>query len=304
MEFHENVRTTEHEKAKWPRQGYLIARTGKGITLRVVYSDESGVGNIGKEPITVVTAIVIDMDRDWHAIEHDLNQARIHAPDTVLETKRVLKGKKFYSLLRKNADLEQQIDGALHPNASQIAKEAFEARQCLHKVFEVLIKYRIPIFYGAVDRQGFIDYQKRPRATEEDKTATAYDIAFSECLVRLDSTAWTFTSERLLWIADRSDRQREPATKSALELYRLGQITSIAKQLGKPEDISRISVADTIYFGHSSESVALQLADVCCSTVTNYLLEESYGWTYSATDQYWIIRRQVVNDGSPIILKP
>lgn len=276
--------------------------------MKVVYSDESGVGNIEKEPITVVAAIVINMDRDWNAVEHDLNFVRIHAPDTVLEPKRVLKGKKFYSLLRKNADLEQQIDGALHPNASQIAKEAVEARQCLHKVFEILIKYRIPIVYGAVDRKGFDEYQAKRRSRiqfpeeDEDKT-TAYDIAFSECLVRLDSAAWTFTDERLLWIADRSDKQREPATKTALELYRSGQVTSIARQLGKAEDIGRISVADTIYFGHSSESVALQLADVCCSTVTNYLLEQFYGWTYSATDQYWIIRRQVMNDGSPIILK-
>jgi len=294
----------EDTQTEWPKQGSLVAKTCEGITLRVVYSVESGVGSIEKEPITVVAAIVINMDRDWDAIEHDLNFVRIHAPDTVLEPKRVLKGKKFYSLLRKNADLEQQIRGVPSPKAGQIAKEAVEARQCLHKVFEVLIKYRIPIVYGAVDRKGFAEWQKRrqSRLSEEDKT-TAYDIAFSECLVRLDSAAWTFTNERLLWIADRSDKQREPATKSALELYRSGVVTSIAKQLGKPEDISRISVADTIYFGHSSESVALQLADVCCSTVTNYLLEQFYERTYSATPEYWIIRRQIMNDGAPIVLK-
>jgi hypothetical protein len=285
-----------------PKRGYLLGITNEAITLRVVYSDESGVGNIEKEPITVVTAIVVNMDRDWDAIEKDLNLIRLDAPDALLEQKRVLKGRKFYSLLRKDAENQQKSDHVTEAT-EQIAREAVEATRCLHRIFGVLIKYRIPIFYGAVDRRGLINYQKQPTIPNQDRTATSYDIAFAECLGRLDSAAWTFTDERLLWIADRSDSQREPATKSGLAFYQSQQVTAISRQLGKSEDLGRISVADTIYFGHSSDSVALQLADVCCSTITNYLLEAFYDWTYSATSQYWIIRRQVMNDGTPVLLK-
>ena len=269
--------------------------------MRVVYSDESGVGNIKKEPLTVVAALVINVDRDWDDIERDLNLIRLRAPDYLLESKRSLKGKKFYSLLRKDAEADER--GLDETVKLQIARQAEDAKQILNQILAVLIKYRIAVFYGAVDRQGLINYQKRPNVSVEEKTTTPYDLAFSECLGRVDSAAWTFTNERLLWIADRSDKEREPATKSGLEFYRSTQVTAIPKQLGKVEDIGRISIADTIYFGNSSESIALQLADVCCSTITNYLLEQLYGWTYCATDFYMVIRRQVMNDGAPVVLQ-
>lgn len=301
MEFHEKV---VNQKSEWPRRGYLVGRTCEGITLRVVYSDESGVGNIDKEPVTVVTAIVVNLDRDWEDVERELNNLRKDAPAAAIEGDRILKGKSIYSLLRKNAELEQQRDGALHPNARQIRDEAITLRQFLHRLFGVIVKYRIPIFYGAVDRKGLIEYQKQPTLSDTEKSATAYNLAFAECLARLDAAASTFTNERLLWIADRSDKQREPATKSELEYYRSATAENLELLFGEPNaEASRISVADTIYFGHSSDSIALQLADVCCSTVTNYLLEQFYDWTYSATSEYWLIRRQIMNHGAPIILK-
>ena len=270
--------------------------------MRIGYSDESGMGNIQREPVTVVTAIVINVDRDWDDIERDLGSVRLHAPDYLLEAGRVLKGKKFYGLLRKDAEVhERDLSEVV---ARQIEEEADQTKHFLHQVLAVLIKYRIPIFYGAVDRQGLINYQQLPNVSVEEKTVTPYDIAFSECLGRLDSAVFTFTNERLLWIADRSDTQREPATRSGLSFYRSQQVTSISRLLGKPEDQFRISIADTVYFGHSSESVALQLADVCCSTITNFLLEQFYGRTYCASDYYSVIRKQVLNDGAPVILRP
>ena len=165
-------RRDKNKQAEWPQRGYLLGKTGNGVVLRVVYSDESGVGDIKKEPLTVVAAIVINMDRDWDAVDHDLNFLRIHAPDALLEPKRVLKGKKIYGLLRKNAEVQQKRREVSDDVARQIAKEAHEATEFLHKIFAVLIKYRIPIFYGAVDRQGLIDYQEQPTLAAEDKEPT------------------------------------------------------------------------------------------------------------------------------------
>jgi len=36
-----------------------------GVAVQVVYSDESGLGSELKEPLTVVAAFVLNMDRDW-----------------------------------------------------------------------------------------------------------------------------------------------------------------------------------------------------------------------------------------------
>jgi len=56
-----------------------------------------------------------------------------------------------------------------------------------------------------------------------------------------------------------------------------------------------LRVIDTIYFGDLHESLALQLADVCCSTITRHLLGEP-----EAEPFYNIIRQQVITDNSLI----
>jgi hypothetical protein len=53
--------------------------------LRVVYSDESGTGDNKKQPITVVTAIVLNMDSQWAPIERDLSEVKLdHIPTKLL----------------------------------------------------------------------------------------------------------------------------------------------------------------------------------------------------------------------------
>jgi len=52
-------------------------------------------------------------------------------------------------------------------------------------------------------------------------------------------------------------------------------------------------LADTIYFGNSEESRALQLADVCCATITRQLRGDPAALPY-----YRALRGQIVNDGA------
>jgi hypothetical protein len=272
-----------NKRCLWPRQGYLIGRTCEGVTVRVVYSDESGVGGIEKEPITVVTAIVINMDRNWNEIEDELHTIRLSTLPQLLENKRSLKGRLLYSAPRKNIP------------------EAADANAILKRILALPVKYGIAIFYGAVDRKGLLNYQSRNDVNlDKEKRASSYDVAFSECLRRLDTAATSFTNERILWIADRSDKEREPATRTNLTYYRFDQeVQPEIDGIARP----KVAVADTIYFGHSAESVALQLADVCCSTITLCLLEKFYRWDYFATDFYQIIKRNVVNDGAPVLCR-
>ena len=264
----------------YPERGYLVARTCRGLIVRVVYSDESGVGNIDKEPITVVTAIVINMDRDWKKIESDLRKVQAETPFQLLENQKILKGRLLYSALRKG-------DSA--------------AEQALKEILAIPVRYRCAIFHGAVDRKGLLNYQQTPNISDVERSASSYTLAFSECLATLDNMANTFTDERLLWIAERSDKEREPATKEALQYYRWKQGLKVLDD--HPDDQPLSVIADTVYFGNPTDSLALQLADVCCSTITNYLLEQFYGRDYCVTDFYERIRQNVGNHATPILLR-
>jgi Protein of unknown function (DUF3800) len=52
-----------------------------------------------------------------------------------------------------------------------------------------------------------------------------------------------------------------------------------------------LHVVDTIYFGDSHESLALQLADVCCATISQHLSGNP-----DAEPFYSLIRSQIVTD--------
>src|SRR5437879_432690 len=99
-----------------------------GPTMRVVYSDESGLGGGEGEPVVVVTAICIDVDRQWHEIERAMTEAIF----AVLSRKLLvggseLKGQKLYQCLRKN-----------RPGAAET----------LTRVLSVVSGNKVPIFYS------------------------------------------------------------------------------------------------------------------------------------------------------------
>jgi Protein of unknown function (DUF3800) len=266
---------------------FALVSSERGETgVRVVYSDESGVGNPDNEPITVVAAAVINIDRSWNAIEAQLYRIVAEAPKNLLADGQSLKGKILYSAVRKNVQPEATIAGSI-----------------LSQVLEIPTKYGVALFYGAVDRKGLANYQARSVSAEE-KSATSYDVAFKRCLERVDAAARAFIDkhERILWIADRSDGKREPATKVSLSSHRFAQRPS-DESLEDDFRLTDSCLVDTVYFGNSADSIALQLADVCCSTITLSLLEQFYGWNPCVGEFYERLRLRVMNDGTPVHLR-
>jgi hypothetical protein len=109
-------------------------------------------------------------------------------------------------------------------------------------------------------------------------------------------------NEQVLWIHDhRGSTQQEHQTKTGLRWAEF-----LVQQGWDPINLNLahgnqepIRVADSVYFGHSHESLALQLADVCCSTISNQLLQKLYGHKQQyAAPYYAIIQRRVMNDGT------
>jgi hypothetical protein len=253
-------------------------------TVRVVYSDESGVGSKKDEPITVVTAVLMNMDKCWPAVESELRKIATETPKNLLYEERELKGSLLYSAAGKNIP------------------EAPKAREILARVLAITINESIPVFYGAVDRVGYDAHASahRVQGADPEKEGKAHDRAFDACAALVDRFASGF-DEHVLWIADRSDPTRERTTKVALswmQSLKAHGWDPITYQFIKP-NYDHVRIADVIYFGHSHESLALQLADVCCRTITLHLLEKFYGWRPIVGPFYEMIRVGLMNDTEP-----
>ncbi len=274
------------EKSCLSRHGTLIGCIGSQI-VRVLYSDESGLGSKATEPIVVVAAIMMNMDKHWSKVESELSDVLADTPKNLLHEGRELKGALLYSAVRK-----------------KIRK----ASEILIRTLAVVENCRIPVFYGAADRKGHEDWGLH-RLAQPKKQATADDDAFDSCLTRVDTFAHAelAADEQILWISDHSDKKRERRTKFGLDWAKFlkarnWDMTGLSQALGKEPQPLRI--ADTIYFGHSHESLALQLADVCCSTITFWLLETLYNWRPCAGRYYEIIRKRVMSGDFPPLYYP
>jgi hypothetical protein len=281
--------------------------------LRVVYSDESGTGDAKKQPITVVTAIMLNMDSQWKPIERELSAIKIHRIPVGLM--RFGEGDRRMSTLTQNPELKGDLlFKGLRGKIRRI--EPQKAVEALTQVLSVVVKNGIQIFHGAIDRAGHAQwFASFPELVKE---LTDEAEALMECLQQLDKFAHAnMPQESVLWIADKSGFEK--SVKRGLKFVqwirgmnsnaiRSLLLSGIARRKGEGEaefkllpqyddsDTWPFPVIDTIYFGNSHESLALQLADVCCATITQHLLSKD-----DAKPFYDLIRGQVVTDGNLVV---
>ncbi len=265
--------------------------------MQVVFSDESGCGD-ETEPLAVVTAILINLDNQWEPIQRELSAIRATMPPELLDKTHYpvteIKGSKLFKALRDKW-------GKVKPST---------VAEFLRRILLLVPSHSIHIFHGAIDRAGrqkFLAKTGLPKLSEQEE-------AFRECLGHLEDFVHAiFPKERVLWIADHSGHEK--FVKEGLKFHQLIQVADLSNYVQGKYDEEQGSLAswgrgielrddpeaaspivDTIYFGHSHESIALQLADVCCSTITQHLMGREDG-----NDFYQIIRRQVQTDGRPIV---
>lgn len=247
--------------------------------MRVAYSDETGLGSRKKEPITVATAILLNMDSQWDQLEAAIESVLLKAMPAERAKRYEVKGKKlFYDVGKKRALSEQLLVDLL-----LIAEE--------HKIL---------ISFGAVDRAGYA------RVLHDASDARTYALAFFECAHHIDNYVHLeIPREKILWIADKS--KAEARLKEGLADFRKMRLIDMDKALegtaiGKMGGGVRVfsephiaHIADTIYFGNSKESRALQLADVYSSTITRALNGDALGRKF-----YPLIRPQILRPMPPL----
>ena len=219
--------------------------------VRVVYSDESGTGSLVEEPLTVVAALMLNIDSQFEAVSKDLEAVR---PSPNYE----FHGKRLFRDLRNGRRRER-------------------ADTILRSLLSLPIKHSFPVFYAAIDRVGFarqMAKQANIDANPSTYAAKPYDVAFVFCLRSVHTFVYTvIPKERVLWIADKNGYER--VTRQAHQFIQgLAENNPEGMNSGVENMKPQESIVDTIYFGDSKQSAALQLADVCCSAITLHLRKD------------------------------
>jgi Protein of unknown function (DUF3800) len=273
--------------------------------MKVIFSDESGVGSEAEEPITVITALMLDLDSQWEPLISDVETTlatTLKGPGQA--TGYEIKGDRLSKDLRSGRGYREQ------------------ATQILNGLLSLPTKHQFPIFYGSFDRAGFKkveDYLKGLRHSLRKvlQASVRVDPAFGEALHHVNTyTDTSVPKEKVLWIHDRNSgvvsknvelaylRLQGIARMQHEQLREKGSITFGGGRAGFSIPSSNIHIVDTIYFGNSVDSRLLQLADLYCSIITSHLLV-TYGYfgkthkTAVLAPFYSLIAGQVVNDGVP-----
>ncbi|MFI5398652.1 MAG: DUF3800 domain-containing protein [Candidatus Binatia bacterium] len=207
--------------------------------MRVIYSDEAGIGDERVEPITVVAAVIVHPDDQWSGISeaieqilHDLVPAEKHATFE-------FKAGRLFSRIVKNEKL-------------------------VRRFLRIIGDYKLPVAVGAVDRAALRGWARR----ELRKTLSATEVqqvAFMACARVVEEIfKRIFPKEKALWIADET-RAKIPM-KASLGWYQ-------KKAINPQADVRRFEhIVDTVYFGNSHESRGIQLADFCNFLVKRHLM--------------------------------
>jgi len=252
--------------------------------VRVVFSDESGTGkNSVREPITLVAAILLDMDSQWVPVRDAIEEAikNIYEKGDDQLERYALKAKALYH---------------------QIERGDIRAAEMMNRLMAIPREQGIPIWYGAVDRAGFkmgMERMRLPASPPFKENNIPFKFAFEECMHRIDT--WMHADgpeEHVLWIHD--DGSLNERAKQALRGFRWAKnIIGLELAHRFPEGLALLPeaqpsrIADMIYFGDDKESRMLQLVDACAATIVRALRYDPVALPY-----YGILRTQVQNDGA------
>ena len=210
----------------------LLGRERETVVL-VAFSDES---DQDSGPIVVVSAVIMNMDSQWPCVGKAMN---------AIQPGREIKGQPLFKDLRNGRHREK-------------------ADKKLSQVVSVVTDNLLPVFPGTIQRAWFDDMMRKLGNTK----TTAYEVAFALCLHRVDMWMHTiFPKEQVVWISDDAGKY-EKTIPEALAVWRQNADAGLSLEQMMPQ---ALHIADTIFYGSSKRSRSIQIADVCCSVLREYL---------------------------------
>jgi hypothetical protein len=234
----------------------------------LAYSDESGTGDERQEPFVLVAALVINPNSQWDKVSAEIERlVSEHVPP----------------------DKQSGFEFHAHDLFGQLHRPSHKA--LLEGLLRIPFKFHLPIYTGLVHRNGMrqvINHGRSEPVQEKQLLKLTQGMAFYLCAQRVETAFCSFIpTERVLWIADRTD-----ASVAMKELLKFSQVTAVMPDFPTTK---LEHVIDTVYFGDSKESRALQLADAC-----NYVIRRHLVGKANAAPYYRLIEPQLTL--SPILL--
>jgi Protein of unknown function (DUF3800) len=212
----------------WTEQVRIANLTHAQKIMRLVYIDESGVGDPNQEPFTVVAGVVINGDTQWKSFEADLGDMRKDFPqlleDTELKARDLFWGRCAF----QPWDRESRVS---------LQKE----------LLKLIARHKLPIHAAFVERDFF-------NGLYPDLGVKPEDQALVMCLSAIET--WfcgNAAGEVGTIIADRT--QREKDFKDSLRLYRKAKVGYSNAKFNH--------LIEPILFADSKEAWGIQLADHC-----------------------------------------
>lgn len=188
-----------------------------------------------------------------------------------------------------------------------------DAERLLTDLAKIPADHSVLIFYGAVHRAGLdraarragVAHKRQPARKGESKAQGGNDLylepsyrdldldaAFRQCMASVDHEVDRFfRKETILWIHD-APGPHDRTLQSGVRLLQFFRSIDVFN----PRRQQRAHIVDTIYYGNSEDSHALQLTDVIASIIAGHLRGEP-----DATTLYKRIREMIHHDGDPIL---
>ncbi len=199
--------------------------------MRIVYSDEAGVGDEKEEPILVVAAFLVHPDQQWPWVKQAADALLYKYVPTESRESFEFKASRLFAQLGKGNN-----------------------EPLLRELLEFIPTWQLPIFWGAVNRVGMkADYAEKGLPCGTDQMQ---NLAFANAAIMVEAFMQQFLpAERALWIADETRARIE--MRMSLRRYQKDALIP-GEYMTKFDHI-----IDTVFYGSSRDSLGIQLADAC-----------------------------------------
>ena len=239
--------------------------------VRLVYLDETGIANLDHEPIMVVSAVIINADKQWHAIEAHL---RSLTAEVIPEHQRegfVFHAFELFSGVRRFPKEEWSLERRL---------EILDALVAIPKKFD------LTVCFGQTDRRTAPPLQVH--TTEKEATRlreiATHANSFLRCCIQVELLMRaTAPDEVAMLIAEDRDTVRK-ALKFAHSVFSGGKSALLEELMREPQFGNALyklllpfrRIIDTVHFAQKSESSLLQIADVCAFAIKRHVMKKPH----------------------------
>ncbi len=215
--------------------------------MRLTYLDESGTAK--HEPYFVVTAIIIEADKQLIAVEQQLDAItekhipKEDGPGFVFHATDIWSGKKYFKD-RQVWTLEKRL-------------------AILDDLAAIPAKFDLPISFAGFIKEKWDDERFPRKPTPGEKDEVIHTIAFAQCCDGVEMFMRRCAPDEITMLIAEARPAIEMSLKSILLIFKSAAAMKL-NEFPQGEFTPYERIRESVYFAIKDESRPLQLADTCC----------------------------------------